>query len=166
MPNASAKIGDVTQIYFDEKAISFNYHTILLAADIAVSRKATISEGHSLISSLCTANRYAISFFLFLFLSMLSSSQDWDKASSQPSHFCFMTLKKSVTTIPFHTCSQIIMFKNMPLYYTRQNLVGCVRVCIFTSAKNCISTYFVFNYRHDEIKLTLSLCWRTVSKRL
>ena len=77
-----------------------------------------------------------------------------------------MTLKKSVTTIPFHTCSQIIMFKNMPLYYTRQNLVGCVRVCIFTSAKNCISTYFVFNYRHDEIKLTLSLCWRTVSKRL
>ena len=23
MPNASAKIGDVTQIYFDEKAISF-----------------------------------------------------------------------------------------------------------------------------------------------
>ena len=44
MPNASAKIGDVTQIYFDEKAISFNYHTILLAADIAVSRKATISE--------------------------------------------------------------------------------------------------------------------------
>ena len=56
MPNASAKIGDVTQIYFDEKAISFNYHTILLAADIAVSRKATISEGHSLISSLCTAN--------------------------------------------------------------------------------------------------------------
>lgn len=75
-------------------------------------------------------------------------------------------IEKSVTTIPFHTCSQIIMFKNMPLYYTRQNLVGCVRVCIFTSAKNCISTYFVFNYRHDEIKLTLSLCWRTVSKRL
>ena len=57
------KLAMSRRIYFDEKAISFNYHTILLAADIAVSRKATISEGHSLISSLCTANRYAISFF-------------------------------------------------------------------------------------------------------